>query len=312
MKSYKEPYFVLKHVVADSVRKATSDSTVPIQVIDDFVTSIALCGQPDPLQKVLHLLLTNALRSSTNKIMVTTRQLLQTENSVLLEFSIADDLQNILQYKEKKKTDLVSKLPIAEALIAEMGGKSERINVSGAGVGLKFVLKFKLFFELKPVAEQKASAALLTGKRILVVEDNEVNQQTIESLLTAEGAAAEMALDGKAAIDLMERNKGFDLVIMDLQMPHMNGFEAAKYIRRKLSSNIPIIALTACTDDGERLECFSNGMNQYLAKPFAAQELSGLLHHFLLCPCPLWQARGNAANLAIPKEDFQTRLYQNL
>jgi CheY-like chemotaxis protein len=108
--------------------------------------------------------------------------------------------------------------------------------------------------------------------KILLVEDNVLNIKLIEHLFSEYGMNADIALNGKIAIDLLQQ-QDYDLILMDIEMPDMNGYEATKYIREELESNVPIIALTAHAMPGEREKCLQLGMNDYLSKPIDTNKL---------------------------------------
>jgi CheY-like chemotaxis protein len=100
----------------------------------------------------------------------------------------------------------------------------------------------------------------------LVVEDIALNQLLMKTLLDDFGFARDIAANGKIAIEKLE-SKEYDIILMDLQMPEMNGFEATDYIRNKLNSKIPIIALTADVTTVDLAKCKAVGMNDYISKP---------------------------------------------
>jgi two-component system, sensor histidine kinase and response regulator len=111
--------------------------------------------------------------------------------------------------------------------------------------------------------------------RILLAEDNPVNRQLAIALLNRRGHVVTVAENGKAAVEYVERER-FDLVLMDVQMPVMGGFEATRVIRereRASGGHIPIVALTARAMNGDRELCLASGMDQYLAKPLRAADL---------------------------------------
>jgi CheY-like chemotaxis protein len=105
-----------------------------------------------------------------------------------------------------------------------------------------------------------------------LVEDNVLNIKLIEHLFSEYGMNADIALNGKIAIDLLQE-QDYDLILMDIEMPDMNGYEATTYIREELGSNVPIIALTAHAMPGEREKCLQLGMNDYLSKPIDTNKL---------------------------------------
>jgi len=114
---------------------------------------------------------------------------------------------------------------------------------------------------------------LLTGRRFLVAEDNEINQRLIDYVLTRAGGTVQLANNGVQAIDYLKDDKTFDLIIMDLQMPEMDGYETTEYIRNDLQMSTPIIAMTATAMAGEHLLCLRSGMNEYMTKPFEFADL---------------------------------------
>ena len=121
------------------------------------------------------------------------------------------------------------------------------------------------------------------GRRILVVEDNEFNQELAASLLKKWGHAAVLAGDGKAALAAWEREP-FDLILMDVQMPGMDGFAATKSIRAKeraVNTHVPIVALTAHAMKGDRERCLAAGMDAYASKPIRAAELFEVIARLL-------------------------------
>jgi two-component system, sensor histidine kinase and response regulator len=110
----------------------------------------------------------------------------------------------------------------------------------------------------------------LQGLRLLVVEDNIVNQQVAQELLAGEGAQVWVAVNGREGVDMVAHaDPGFDAVLMDLQMPIMDGFEATHRIRQRLGlAVLPIIAMTANALDSDRRACLDAGMNDHIGKPF--------------------------------------------
>ena len=123
------------------------------------------------------------------------------------------------------------------------------------------------------------------GKRILLAEDNELNREIAEEILTEAGFEVESAENGKIACEMMEKSDGkYDLVLMDVQMPIMNGYEASKYIRSlpdKRLSEVPIIAMTANAFEEDKANAFAAGMNGHLAKPIDIEKMLALLDSIL-------------------------------
>jgi len=120
------------------------------------------------------------------------------------------------------------------------------------------------------------SCFLLSGISILVAEDNLVNQKIANYILSKQGATVTTAMNGQEAINMLQDNN-IDVILMDLQMPGLDGLEAAKYIRREMKNNVPIIALTADLFASETNECIEAGINACISKPFDPVALCDLI-----------------------------------
>jgi CheY-like chemotaxis protein len=122
-----------------------------------------------------------------------------------------------------------------------------------------------------------ASTSLIEhgSRRILLAEDNPVNQKVAVSMLKAIGITADVAANGFEVLQALERQK-YDIVLMDVQMPEMDGLEATRRIRN-LGSKTWIVAMTAYAQEGDREECLKTGMNDYLSKPIRMEELEAVL-----------------------------------
>ncbi len=129
----------------------------------------------------------------------------------------------------------------------------------------------------KYVNKELREIEIIRGANILLVEDNEINQQVATELLEKVGLNVTIASNGKRAIEKIE-NSCFDLVLMDIQMPEMDGFEATGCIRENLRfSNLPIVAMTAQAMTGDREKCIEAGMDDYITKPIDISELFSTL-----------------------------------
>ena len=116
--------------------------------------------------------------------------------------------------------------------------------------------------------------------KILVAEDNEVNQLLVRTALENKGYPITIADNGKEAVELL-REQSYDIVFMDLQMPLMNGFEASELIREEISKTIPIIAVTANAFKEDKERSFASGMNAFIAKPYKINELIEAIHEWV-------------------------------
>jgi two-component system sensor histidine kinase/response regulator len=124
-----------------------------------------------------------------------------------------------------------------------------------------------------------AVAPILRGLRVLLAEDNAVNRKLALRLLEKNGHIVHVAANGHEALAVLDREE-VDVVLMDLQMPEMDGFQAAAAIRRSEQlhgGHVPIVALTAHALIGDRENCISSGMDAYLAKPYSMEDLNQVL-----------------------------------
>jgi signal transduction histidine kinase/CheY-like chemotaxis protein len=174
-------------------------------------------------------------------------------------------------------------LSIAKCLVELQGGELKAESTLGRGSKFYFSINFpnpseqeinliniRLFRNKLKFADK----SLLKDLRVLVVEDTEINVKLVERVLESEieNLKLDIAENGKVCIDKLRTNK-YDIILMDLQMPVMNGFEATEYIRKELNIDTPIIALTANSSLSEKEKCINIGMNEYLSKPFKCENL---------------------------------------
>jgi CheY-like chemotaxis protein len=167
-----------------------------------------------------------------------------------------------------------------------MGG--EIVVESTEGVGSEFAFELTFPVAAAPLARAlqapKAVMPKLSG-RILVAEDDRVNGVVISTMLAKMGVEHVLVPNGRAAVEAVGQQE-WDLVLMDLQMPELNGLDAARHIRSDTSATaLPIIALTANVLPEDRLECEAAGMNGFLTKPVRYAELYGCLQQWL-APAP--------------------------
>ena len=124
---------------------------------------------------------------------------------------------------------------------------------------------------------------LITGKKILLAEDNDINRMIATIVLKSNGYDITEVLDGKEAVAELTR-QSFDLVLMDMQMPFMDGLEATRIIRKHINNKVPIIALTANEIKEEKSRCVQAGMNDFLMKPFDEKDLVSIINKWLRKP----------------------------
>ena len=181
-------------------------------------------------------------------------------------------------------------LTIIQKLTKLMGGIITVHSVLGQGTEFVIDLKMEVVSEEseKYFAENENSITTdcFRGKRVLIVEDNELNREIASELLKDEGFLIEEAANGVEAIDkvIHSRNGYFDLILMDIQMPVMDGYKATREIRRMKESalaGIPIVAMTANTFEEDKKKCFAAGMNGHIEKPINRQIIRSTLANVL-------------------------------
>ena len=164
-------------------------------------------------------------------------------------------------------------MPITKKLVEKMGGTITFESEEGAGTTFVIRIPFKIDLDADKREEQKdISEKSIKGLHILLAEDNELNMEIAEFMLQNEGAVVTKAWNGQEAVELFRKSRPgeFDVILMDIMMPVMNGYEAAKMIRsldREDAKVIPIIAMTANAFTEDRLRAKEAGMDEHIAKP---------------------------------------------
>lgn len=186
-------------------------------------------------------------------------------------------------------------LSIVKKLITLQGGKISVESELDKGSVFTFSIPFQLPAANYPVQKEKRNQEVTEpateinfspGHKILVAEDNKLNQLLLQYMFKQWNLNFTIAQNGQEVIDLLNKEI-FDLVLMDIQMPVMDGYSAAKWIRTELKSNIPIIAMTAYVLQSEKDKCFTYGMNEYFPKPINEVKLKQLLAKYLTNNTPI-------------------------
>jgi CheY-like chemotaxis protein len=173
-------------------------------------------------------------------------------------------------------------LTISWQLVSLMGGQIQVESTPGRGSAFYFSITVPLAaapIAIKPTAKPAAPVVNARPLRVLVAEDNLVNRRLAEHLLRQRGHQPLMVVNGREAVDALARTS-FDLVLMDLQMPEMDGFEATAAIRareRGTGARTPIVALTAHAMEGDRQRCLDADMDGYVSKPIDATDLFAVI-----------------------------------
>lgn len=171
-------------------------------------------------------------------------------------------------------------LPISMAIVQLMGGELKVDSAVGRGSEFYFSIdltKTKSVTKLEPITDEKS----LENLRILLAEDNDLNAEIAQDILSLYGAVVTRVCDGKQATEEFEKNsENYDVILMDIQMPNMNGLEASKSIRNlniEKAKTIPIIAMTANSFQEDTDAAFEAGMDYFISKPIDTQLLNNVL-----------------------------------
>ena len=255
-------------------------------------------GDPFRLKQVLTNLVGNAIKfTNEGEIVLKVSVGLKTGNKLPVIFTLsdtgigipADKLDTIFESFAQAGKKISSGyggaglgLTISKGLIELQGGSIFVQSMPDKGSVFTFSIPFGEAAKEDTAVSQKDYLEQLSGKRILVVEDNPVNQRLIEFVLKKAHIAPDLAGNGKEAIALCEKNPPYDLIIMDLQMPIMDGYETTTYLRKIMKLSIPIIAMTATALKEDQEKSAAVGMNDFMIKPFDFNELYRRLARLLL------------------------------
>jgi PAS domain S-box-containing protein len=254
-------------------------------LVREYDTNIpkVLMGDPMRLHQIILNLVSNAVKfTNEGKITVNAKLVAEDSESATIKFSVIDTGIGISEGKIdhifenfQQATSSTSRiyggtglgLAIVKQLVERQGGTISVLTKVNEGSTFSIELNFKKTNSkaelVVPMIELDPE---LKSIKVLVVEDIALNQLLMKTLLDDFGFERDIAANGKIAIEKL-KSKTYDIILMDLQMPEMNGFEATDYIRNTMKSNIPIIALTADVTTVDLAKCKAVGMNDYLAKP---------------------------------------------
>jgi PAS domain S-box-containing protein len=278
-----------------------------------------LLGDPVRLHQIILNLVSNAIKFTLDgEIQVDVRLLSQNKQHATVEFSVKDTgigipkdkIESIFE-NFQQATSGTSRifggtglgLAIVKQLVENQGGSVKVVSEINEGSTFSFVLSFNKSSEkaseelifIQPIIDTK-------NIKVLVVEDIPINQLLMKTILDDFGFQRDIAANGKIAIQMLEE-KQYDIILMDLQMPEMNGFEATEYIRNTLKSSIPIIALTADVTTVDVEKCREAGMNDYMSKPLDERILYTKIMEFVKHP-PTFNFQVEAMDKENDKLDF--------
>ncbi len=296
--------FDLRELVEQTVKSLRVDAqskglTVNWKV--DPAVPARLTGDPTRLRQILNNLVSNAIKfTERGQVDVEIKLVSATDGEVFLHIAVRDTGIGIPPEKMEEIFEPFTQadgsttrrfggtglgLSIASRLARMMGGRIWVESEVGKGSTFHVALRFAV---AQPHAGQPAATEVEAGShprtalRILLAEDNPINQKVIVKILEVEGHQVTVASDGNEAVELAGR-EAFDLILMDVQMPTMSGLEAARLIRERehvTGGHIPIVALTASAMKGDRERCLEAGMDDYLSKPVRPDALLELISRY--------------------------------
>ncbi|WP_413998522.1 PAS domain S-box protein [Flavobacterium sp. W1B] len=256
-----------------------------LKLITEYDNKIpdVLVGDPVRLHQIILNLVSNAVKfTSKGRITTSVNMLHEDEDKAIIEFavndtgigiptskidSIFDNFQQATSGTSRLYGGTGLGLAIVKQLVEPQGGKIRVKSEVNVGTTFSFTLSFqKTNADAELENELMELDSEIKNIKVLVVEDIPLNQLLMKTLLDDFGFERDMAENGQIAIEKLQNNS-YDIILMDLQMPIMNGFEATEYIRKTLNLKIPIVALTADVTTVDLAKCKAVGMNDYIAKP---------------------------------------------
>jgi CheY-like chemotaxis protein len=260
-----------------------------------------LLGDPHRLRQVLLNLINNGVKfTKTGSVSVQARLEEQRDGHATIRFDVTDtgiglskEQQKFIFEPFRQADGSVTRkyggtglgLAICARLVELQGGSMSVLSAKAEGSTFSFNIRCGVCTELdvapqkRPVEEPSGGGASRERLKVLLAEDNRVNQLLVVRLLQARGHHVVVVGDGQAALNAMEEQR-FDLILMDIQMPEMDGLEATRILRereRKGLRSAPIIAMTAHAMKGDRDKCIEAGMTGYISKPIQPEQLFALM-----------------------------------
>ncbi|HYH15753.1 MAG TPA: ATP-binding protein, partial [Flavisolibacter sp.] len=258
-----------------------------------------LSGDAVRLTQILINLISNAIKfTDKGFVRVDVQAVKQTDQEVELQFSVQDSGVGIAPDKRKAIFDRFQQadaetsrrfggtglgLSIVKQLVDLQSGIIQVHSEPNKGSEFIVRLSYKTLVDTEHfmLVRQEEEKPAIENLRVLVAEDNQMNQQLIRHLMNQWRVDYVLAKDGREAIDIIKR-EDISLVLMDIQMPEMDGYTATQIIRNDLNIEVPIVAMTAHAMPGEKERCLSYGMNDYISKPVKENELYSVLKQYAL------------------------------
>ena len=280
--------FDLEEIVSNTtalIGHAAADKKLGLAIDLDAGVPRALKGDPLRLGQVLTNLLNNAVKfTERGEVRLSASVLEQSGERVKLRFSIqdtgigmsAEQARQLFQPFVQADSSTSRKyggtglgLTISKRLVELMEGDIRVDSQPGVGSTFSFTAWFGIGSGVRSDAQRSPVRHDLGGMRVLLAEDNDINRQIVVELLSGVGARVDVACNGREVVDMaLARSEPYDLILMDLQMPEMDGFEAARRLRAETrTAATPILALSAHAQAADHSRCLELGMNGLIVKP---------------------------------------------
>ncbi|MCX6317791.1 MAG: PAS domain S-box protein [Bacteroidetes bacterium] len=292
-----EPRKVMEHAMQVLMYKAEEKGIGLTYSFCDARLAGVLVGDPYRINQVLLNLISNAIKFTEKGVVdISLRLLKDNGRTQLIKAEVKDSGIGMEEEFVKRVFDKFSQeyesvtrkyggtglgMSIIKELITLMGGSVLVESKKGEGTTVSFTLELEIgtASDLPQKETLEVNEDELKGKMIMVVDDNELNRLVATTIVEVYGATTVEAENGRQAVDMLDTCKP-DVVLMDIQMPLLNGLDASREIRKK-GNQVPIIALTANAIRGESEKCLQAGMNDYIAKPFREEELLKIIAKWL-------------------------------
>ena len=293
-----EPATVVNHAIKVMMHRAEEKGLSITNSLCDKILSPVLMGDPYRLNQVLLNLISNAIKfTEKGSVDISCRVLKDAVGAQIVLVQVKDTgigmddtfVKNLFQKFSQEDASVTRQyggtglgMSICKDLLNLMGGEITVESKKGTGTTVSFKVEFAKgsMSDLPSKKTFSVNKDMLANKKILVVDDNNMNRLVAKTILHNYGAITTEAVNGKEAVEILQQHE-IDLVLMDIQMPVMGGIEATQIIRKDISQLLPIIALTANAIKGDNQKYIDAGMNAYLSKPFKEEELLQIVSMWL-------------------------------
>lgn len=292
-----KPNEVIQHCVEVMLHRS-EEKGLRLHYENNFSIYPVYIGDPYRLTQILLNLISNAIKFTDKGSVTIKSEVVPTvSNTQTLMINVTDTgigmeesfLKNLFQKFTQEDKTVARKyggtglgMSISRQLTELMNGHIDVKSIKGKGTTVTINIPFTIgnAADLPLTNQVLADSSILSNKKILLVEDNEMNRLVATTVLNNYGVLLNEVTNGQEAVDELQHSS-YDLILMDVQMPVMNGLEATAFIRKNIDQKIPIIALTANAIKGESDRCIEAGMNDYVSKPFEEEDLVYIMAKWL-------------------------------